>query len=387
MTNGTDITGTVTSTPDDSNGSIEINGVDINGSGIIANMNFTVIGNVNDSTDISIVVKDLTNNTSMPVDRQPVITNGTFEVTEQVTTCPEGVEDCTAPVTTISGVDDGGVYNENVTITLSATDDKSGVNETIYTVNGGTTTTYSAPFIVDTVGDNEVAYWSTDNAGNIEPENMVTFTIKEPVPFTPCDPDNQTGDCEHPVTTISGVTEGTTYNNSVEVTLNATDDDSGVNETFFMVNGGTTETYSGPFIVDTVGNDNISYWSTDFAGNIEPQNIITFIIGEIAPSPGNGAIKGKVFRDSNHNGILDANEHAQKNVRVSIKGLDETNKDISKKVIANTKGYMFSNIPDGKYSVHVSHKHGFTHTSDTTVEVTIINGETVTVNFGNKKTH
>jgi len=44
-------------------------------------------------------------------------------------------------------------------------------------VNGGPTTTYSVPFVVDTIGSDNVSYWSTDNAGNVESQNMVNFTI------------------------------------------------------------------------------------------------------------------------------------------------------------------------------------------------------------------
>jgi len=45
---------------------------------------------------------------------------------------------------------------------------------------------------------------------------------------------------------ISGVTENGSFNNSVTVTLNAADNGSGVNETFYMVNGGQNTTYTAP---------------------------------------------------------------------------------------------------------------------------------------------
>jgi uncharacterized protein YjdB len=87
-----------------------------------------------------------------------------------------------------------------------------------------------------------------------------------------------------PVTMISGVTENGSFNNSVTVTLNATDNagGTGINETIYMVNGGATITYSAPFVVDTIGPDNVTYWSTDKAGNVEPQNMVNFTIGNIS---------------------------------------------------------------------------------------------------------
>jgi hypothetical protein len=96
--------------------------------------------------------------------------------------------------------------------------------------------------------------------------------------------------------TASDVTENGSYNNSVTVTLNATDNESGVNKTFYMVNGGSTTTYSAPFIVDTVGPDNLTYWSTDKAGNVEPQNMVNFTIVKI--SQVNATAKRKIENKS-----------------------------------------------------------------------------------------
>ena len=174
---------------------------------------------------------------------------------------------------TTSDVTENGSYNNSVTVTLNATDNGSGVNETFYMVNGGPTATYSAPFVVDTIGPDNVTYWSTDKAGNVEPQNMVNFTIV-----------NISIEDTIPPVTTSDVTENGSYNNSVTVTLNATDNPggSGVNETFYMVNGGPTATYSAPFVVDTVGPDNITYWSTDKAGNVESQNMVNFTIVKIS---------------------------------------------------------------------------------------------------------
>ena len=186
---------------------------------------------------------------------------------------PPGAEivDNVSPITVINGVTENGSYIDNVTVTLNATDNGSGVNETFYMVNGGENTIYSAPFVVDTIGPNNITYWSTDKAGNVEPQNMVNFTIVN----------ISMEDILPPVTT-SDVIENGSYNDSVTVTLNATDNGSGVNETFYMVNGGLNTTYSAPFVVDTIGPNNITYWSTDKAGNVEPLNMVNFTIVNIS---------------------------------------------------------------------------------------------------------
>ncbi len=65
-------------------------------------------------------------------------------------------------------------------ITLTATDDLSGVTETYYKLNGGSTKTIGAhgqPFITEEGAKNTLEYWSVDVAGN-EETHRVTKGIK-----------------------------------------------------------------------------------------------------------------------------------------------------------------------------------------------------------------
>ncbi len=85
------------------------------------------------------------------------------------------VEDTTPPVTTcaITGTNP-------VTITLSATDDSSGVNFTKYKIDDGDYATYTAPVQVTEVGDHVVYFYSVDNAGNSETAKNEAFTVAAP---------------------------------------------------------------------------------------------------------------------------------------------------------------------------------------------------------------
>ncbi len=71
----------------------------------------------------------------------------------------------------------GGTYYAPVQVTLSASDNLSGVALTQYQIDGGALQTYSSPFQVVTVGTHTVGFFSTDHAGNVEPEQSVSFTI------------------------------------------------------------------------------------------------------------------------------------------------------------------------------------------------------------------
>ena len=92
--------------------------------------------------------------------------------------------DLTAPVATasLSGTTISGGYKTPVQVTLSATDiGGSGVAKIYYSLNGGSTVTYSgAPFTVSTLGSNTVKYWAVDAAGNVETAKTVIFSIYTP---------------------------------------------------------------------------------------------------------------------------------------------------------------------------------------------------------------
>jgi hypothetical protein len=89
--------------------------------------------------------------------------------------------DTVAPKTTdtLSGTKNGSTYVSAVKVTLSASDPSpgSGVASTVDQVNGGTQTTYTAPFTVSTAGVNTVTFHSTDVAGNVENTESASFSI------------------------------------------------------------------------------------------------------------------------------------------------------------------------------------------------------------------
>ncbi|NHI84096.1 MAG: tandem-95 repeat protein [Candidatus Thorarchaeota archaeon] len=89
------------------------------------------------------------------------------------------VVDVAPPVTTISlSGDEGkyGWYHSDVKMTLLATDDCSGVAETMYSLDGITWITYADPFVLSEPGEFTVYCYSVDLAGNLE--ETVTCTIK-----------------------------------------------------------------------------------------------------------------------------------------------------------------------------------------------------------------
>ncbi|MGO9271824.1 MAG: protease pro-enzyme activation domain-containing protein [Terriglobia bacterium] len=65
----------------------------------------------------------------------------------------------------------------NVRVGFIATDNLSGVASTVYQLDGGAVTTYTLPFMVSAKGFHTVTFHSTDQAGNVENTETVTFTV------------------------------------------------------------------------------------------------------------------------------------------------------------------------------------------------------------------
>jgi hypothetical protein len=89
--------------------------------------------------------------------------------------------DMAPPVTTctLDGELNGNIFISNVTVTLTATDEGSGVDYTKYKLDAGAWTTYSVPFIVSEDGNHTVSFYSVDRNGNTEQEQQVSFIIEQ----------------------------------------------------------------------------------------------------------------------------------------------------------------------------------------------------------------
>jgi PGF-pre-PGF domain-containing protein len=122
------------------------------------------------------------------------------------------ISDTIAPSTTLQGaIGNGSYYNVNKTATLVRSDSLSGVNRTIYSINGSAAN-YTVPFNFSSDGTYTLTYYSIDNAGNVEPTNSVTFTIDKTLP----------------IVAIVSPTNGTSIGGS-QVLINVTTDGNEVN--------------------------------------------------------------------------------------------------------------------------------------------------------------
>ncbi|MEU7591014.1 plastocyanin/azurin family copper-binding protein [Micromonospora sp. NPDC049230] len=89
-------------------------------------------------------------------------------------------EDTTPPTVaaTVAGErNDDGAYVGGATVTVTATDDGSGVASIEYALDTGAWTAYASPVAVRALGAHTVRYRATDTAGNASTEQSTTFTV------------------------------------------------------------------------------------------------------------------------------------------------------------------------------------------------------------------
>ena len=142
-------------------------------------------------------------------------------------------------------------------VSLAAADALSGVAATRYTVDGGSQQTYGVPFTIAGDGSHPVAFWSVDVAGNTETHRTGYVNI----------------DATAPATTATGLQadDHTGWRTADQtVALSAGDAGlSGVAATYYTLDGGPQQDYSGAFVVSGDGSHAVAFWSVDVAGNVE----------------------------------------------------------------------------------------------------------------------
>ncbi|MFK9090565.1 OmpL47-type beta-barrel domain-containing protein [Bacillus salipaludis] len=214
-----------------------------------------------DKTYYSINGSDFVEGTSFSISEEGVTKVSFYSVDkagniEEVNTVEVNI-DKTAPITTSN------LTNEDGTVLLSPSDNGSGVDKTYYSINGSDYKEGKS-FRVSEKGVTKFSFYSIDKAGNIEDVNTVEVNIDKTAPITTSNVKNSW------------------YKEDVTVLLSATDDESGVDKTYYSINGpdfveGTS------FSVSEEGVTKVSFYSVDKAGNIEEVNTVEVNIDKTAP--------------------------------------------------------------------------------------------------------
>jgi hypothetical protein len=106
-----------------------------------------------------------------------------FLMIDDVKVTGNGTSDLIPPITSciLNGTKNGAVYSSDVQVTLTAIDNISGVNYTLYQIDNKPFSKYTVPFKVINDGEHSITYYSVDNYGNIEQKKTTTFTIQHTI--------------------------------------------------------------------------------------------------------------------------------------------------------------------------------------------------------------
>ena len=206
---------------------------------------------VGNTEDPSIKIEDLESGDHefeiVPVDESGV------EGSESTTVTVEKEDfDVTAPVTTANVTDEW--QTEDITVKFSATDDKSGVDKTFYSIDGAGSVE-GTEVIITEEGIHTVYFYSIDKAGNTEKVQTAEVKIDKVAPETKTN------------------VQESWLNEAFTLELTATDDLSGVAKTYYSVNDG--EFVEGTTLeVNDAGITKVSFYSVDNAGNVEEAKTI-----------------------------------------------------------------------------------------------------------------
>ncbi|PZF82474.1 PKD domain-containing protein [Jiangella anatolica] len=165
-------------------------------------------------------------------------------------------KDAVAPVTTATVTG-----SAPVSVTLAAADATSGVAATEWSLDGGAWTAYTGPVAVSGDGEHELAYRSTDAAGNVEDTKAVTVTV----------------DGSAPVLSVTGVAHGQLYGDSQSLTVSWTATDNGPVTTTGTLDGQAIQS-GGAIALHAIplGLHELVVTATDAAGNETVQELVFF---------------------------------------------------------------------------------------------------------------
>ncbi|MEV7867896.1 family 16 glycoside hydrolase [Streptomyces sp. NPDC088124] len=212
-----------------------------------------------------------------------------------------GGDDTTAPTTSakVEGQQNAdGAYVGSAKVSVTATDDGSGVATTEYAVGAdGPWQPYTAPVVVDQVGEHTVRYRATDKAGNASEEKSVAFTVVAP-------PTDDTTAPETSATVSGDQDEAGDYLSMATVTVTASDTGSGVNTIEYALGAdGAWQPYTAPVMVHEVGTHTVRYRATDKAGNAAAVKSVSFTVVEPPVKDTTPPVTGAVVTgDKNSNG-------------------------------------------------------------------------------------
>ncbi len=164
-------------------------------------------------------------------------------------------------------------YSGKTKLKLVAMDNKSGVKEILYSINGGEFTTYENPFYLTEPGDLRVDVLAIDKVNNRQKFEEISDTDKNRSYVDLSGPE-----LSYRFSGPSFVIRDTIYlNQESKIILTGKDAESGFKEIDYQLNGNTLKKYTEPFSIEEEGFYNITYNGYDNLQNSNMGNVLVQI--------------------------------------------------------------------------------------------------------------
>jgi hypothetical protein len=166
---------------------------------------------------------------------------------------------------------ENGWYVTEITATITASDQWSGISSIKYRLNDGIWTQYASPISISAEGTTTLGFYAIDQAGNQGLAQSVQMKIDRTAP-----------ECAHVIEGLLGG-EGH-YVSPVNVTLYPSDAGSGVSQALFRVDGGNWTVFASPFQIGGDGAHFFEYYALDKAGNQGDVVRVDVLVDSTGPS-------------------------------------------------------------------------------------------------------
>jgi C1A family cysteine protease len=232
------------------------------------------------------------------------------------------------------GTENNGWYNSNLTLNLTGTDITSGIASIECRQDGNSWSQYGSDQDVSGEGIHLLEFQSTDNAGNVEPLQILSVCIDYSPPSSWAKITGEMG-------------ENDWYTSNVSIELNGADKVSGLEMIRYSINSGKWQDYSGEIFKMIEGANTIDFYSIDLAGNSEALNSLIINIDKERP-------------EFNFTFPVENYISKNKNITVEWTGTDShsgieyfviyIDNNTTHKVIGN-RSFTFTNLSNGNYTI------------------------------------
>lgn len=163
-------------------------------------------------------------------------------------------------------------YGKNLKLEISANDDMSGIQQIYYSINNKEYQKFNSDLQNFSDGQYSLKYYTVDNVGNTEKENIQIFTVDNTDPQTICE--------------ISDILDSTVISENGKIIINARDNSSGIKNTYYKIDKQEYQilkTNSIYFQNLNEGSHTIYFYSTDNVSNTEQEQKQEFFLDKTAP--------------------------------------------------------------------------------------------------------